>query len=141
MKSSEQLKLKKTIEQPIEGLKDFNADLFVTTWVKAGPVQLKMGDTDLVTVFNVYQPGMAYILKKFLQTRKATLVSIFPDDNKISSDEYCKNVALPLAYALLYPDTPISKRILAARDMFVHKQKAGAVNINYFLEQERQLKK
>ena len=134
-------KFKSEIEKPIEEPKDFNANLFVTTWLEAGPVQLKMDGNDLVTVFNVYESGMAYILKKFLQTRKATLVSIFPDNNKVSCDEYCKNVALPLAYALLYPDKPISKRILDARDMFVHKQNMGSVNINYFLAQKKQLKK
>ena len=121
----------------IEEPKNFNKDLFIKTWCNAGPVALLLGDQDLYTIFVVSEPGKAprQTLEKFLKTKKAEIH--FLDENKIdkvSSDDYCKYVALPLAYALLYPNKPISEQILAARNLFVHKVNKSAWSINHIIE-------
>ena len=129
------LNLKTTRYKQIEEPKYFNEDLFFKTWCNAGPVILLTDGVDLATVFTVYEPSMAYILRQFLQTQKATLKFIgLGDENKPSCDEYCKRVAVPLAYALLYPEKPFSKRVLAIRDMCVHRQQDGSWTIDYCLQ-------
>lgn len=134
-------KFKKTIEEPIEELKSFNKNLFIKSWCEAGPVLLLLGDQDLYTIFVVCEPGKAprHTLEKFLKIKTAEIRFIDSSaKNKVSGDDYCKYVALPLAYALLHPDKPISKEVLAARDLFVHKTQQGSWSINHTIDNIRQ---